>query len=334
MKAMILAAGLGERLRPATLTVPKPMFPVLGVPAIDWVLAGLRDAGVSACAINISYLGASLVRHIGSGARWGLDVLWSDEPDVLGTGGGLSAVRDFFAGEDAFLLHNGDVFSDWNLGLLIQAHRSAGVDATMVLVDPPDQDDARMVQVDGAGRVVGIRGVPTVGTGPRYVFSGVSVQGPAIFEQLPPAQDSCLVQAGLIPMLAAGKVIAGPVMTGRFCDIGTLERFLKLQWDAISNAVTLLAARGFPVPRRAGEGVWVAEDAQVQPGARLVGPVLLAPGAVVEAGAVVGPRVVVGAGARVVSGVRISDAVVFGGATAETDARGLVLPEPEGWVVE
>jgi NDP-sugar pyrophosphorylase family protein len=330
---MILAAGLGARLRPATLSVPKPLFEVLGVPAIDWVLAGLRDAGVRACAINISYLGASLVRHVGSGKQWGLDVLWSDEPEILGTGGGLSAVRRFFDGEAAFLLHNGDVFTDWDLGALVAGHREADVAATMALVDPPDRDDARMVAVGDDGRVVGIRGEPTAGSGPRYVFSGVSVQGPAIFEHLPPAQDSCLVQAGLIPMLAAGQAVAGPVMGGRFCDIGTLDRFLALQWDLIPDAPVLLGSRGFPVPKSGGDGAWLAADARVDPGARLVGPVLLGPGVVVEAGAVVGPRALIGAGARVLAGARLADAVVFGGATAEGDVTGLVIPEPEGWVV-
>lgn len=333
MKAMVLAAGLGQRLRPATRSVPKPLFPVVGVPAIDWVLAGLRDAGVRACAINISHLGAALVRHVGSGAQWDMDVLWSEEPEVLGTGGGLSAVRDFFKGESMFLLHNGDVFTDWDLAALVARHREAGAAATMALVDPPDRDDARMVEVDADGRVVGIRGAPVASNGPRFVFSGVSVQGPAIFGHLPPAQDSCLVGAGLIPMLAAGGEVLGTVVGGRFCDIGTPERFLALQWDLMPDAPALLAARGFAVPRDGGPGVWIASDACVEAGARLVGPVLLAPGAVVEAGAEVGPRAVVGAGARVVSGACVSDAVVFGGAVAEGAVTGLIVPEPEGWVV-
>lgn len=334
MKAMVLAAGLGERLRPATLAVPKPLFPVLGVPAIDWILAGLRDAGVRACAINLHHLAGAVVRHVGAGTRWGMQVLWSDEPEILGTGGGLSAVRAFFAGEDAFLLHNGDVFHDWDLGALVRAHRAAGAAATLALVDPPDRDDARMVEVDGAGRVVGIRGRPVAGTGRRFVFSGVSVQGPVVLSHLPPAQDSCLVAAGLVPMLADGEAIRGPVMPGRFCDIGTPERFLALQWALLPDAPALLASRGLDVPAAAGPEAWAAVDARVAPGARLVGPVLLAPGAVVESGAVVGPRAVVGAGARVTAGARVEDAVVFPGAVAEGARTGLVVAEPEGWIVD
>ncbi len=333
MKAMILAAGLGERLRPATFRVPKPLFPILGVPAIDWILAGLRDAGVGACAINISHLGASIVRHVGSGARWGMQVLWSDEPEILGTGGGLSAVREFFGGEPDFLLHNGDVFTDWDLGALVRAHRQAGAAATMALVDPPGREDARMVEVDVRSRVVGIRGAPRSGDGPRLVFSGVSVHTPAIFQALPPAQDSCLVRAGLIPMLAAGRTVAAARMDGRFCDIGTPERFLSLQWDLIPHAPALLAARGLPVPSAGGDQVWISDDARVEPGATLVGPLLLAPGAVVEAGATVGPRAVVGAGARILARAHVLDCVVFGGAVVEGDQTGLVVPEPEGWVV-
>jgi mannose-1-phosphate guanylyltransferase/phosphomannomutase len=333
MKAMILAAGLGKRLRPATLYVPKPLFPVLGVPAIDWVLAGMQQAGIKQCAINVSHLAASIIRHVESGAQWGMEILWSVEPEVLGTGGGFSAVREFFEGEDAILLHNGDVFNDWNFGEIIQMHQDLGGAATMIMVDPPELAAAKMVEVDDQNMVVGIRGQPRAGDGRKFVFSGVSVHTQAIFDYLPKASDSCLIEQGIIPMLGDGKQVFGPAMQGQFCDIGTIERFLDVNWRLLPVAGPILAKRGLLVPNEVSPGVWIHEGADVSPDAVLQGPLLISHGSVIEAGAVIGPRAIIGGNATVAAGVCVQDCIVFDGAVAKGEVESLVLPQPASWVV-
>ncbi|MBL6974205.1 MAG: NDP-sugar synthase [Deltaproteobacteria bacterium] len=306
MKAMVLAAGLGKRLQPFTEKVPKPLFPVLGAPVVEWALRRLKNAGVSEVVINLHHLPAQLVRRLASGARLGVNITWSDETFILGTGGGLSAVRDFFAGEEAFLVHNGDVFHDWDLSLLVEHHRRLGADATLALVDDPARPDAQLVELE-KGRVVGIRGKPEGHGGPKFVFSGVSVLSPSLFEHLPPGVESCLVTHGIIPLLASGKDVAGRVMDGRFCDIGTPGRFLDLQWDLLEEAPGLYADVGL-------DGFRVGPDG-----------VILGPGALLDAGARVGPRAVVCEGARIGSDAAVEEAVVFPGVQVDGEVTGIVV---------
>jgi len=325
MKAMVLAAGLGERLRPATERCPKPLFPVLGVPAIEWVLCALRCAGVRDVVVNLHHLPAQVVRRLGNGARLGLRISYSDEPILLGTGGGLWAVREFFRAEDAFFVHNGDVWHDWDLNPLIEFHRRQSPAATLALVSDPDQPEAHLVELD-ALRVIGIRGRPRSGDGPRYVFSGVSVQTPAVLESLPEGEVSCLVERGLIPMLASGAEIAGFLQAGSFCDIGTPRRYLDLQWSLLdSDPARLFASRGLTVPVARDAGVWSLGNPTVQAQATIRPPVWLCDRARIESGATIGPRVVVCERAVIRSGATVHDAVVFEGTVVDGPAEGLVL---------
>jgi mannose-1-phosphate guanylyltransferase len=323
MKAMVLAAGLGTRLRPATDRVPKPLFPVLGVPAIEWALTGLRQAGVTAAIVNLHHLPDAVRQRLGDGRRLGMALTFSEEADILGTGGGLSAVRAFFAGQPAFFLHNGDVFTDWDLGPIRDRHDGSGAGATLALADPPDMPLARLVEVGPGGDVVGIRGRPVCGHGPRYVFSGVSVLTPELLDTLPREGASCLVERGLIPMMATGRRVAAALPGGLFCDIGTAERYLALQWEVLPRAAALFALRGLTPPREIAPGVLATGSPFVAAGARLEGPVFLCDGARVEAGAVVGPRAVLGAGAVAAAGSVVRDAVVFEGVAVGGVATGI-----------
>jgi len=307
MKGMVLAAGLGTRLRPFTDVVPKPLFPILGVPVVGWALRSLAGAGASRIVMNLHHLPTSIVRALGSGQNFGVDIEYANEPEILGTGGGLSAVRDFFAGERALVMHNGDVFTDWDLSDAMQEHLQSGADATLLLADPPDMPAARLVEVDPGGRVVGVRGRPVEGNAPRYVFSGISILSQAIFDFLPVSEPSCLIENGILPMLGAGRKIRGRVMPGRFCDVGTPQRFVDLNRDLLSEAQTLFRARGLPPLVARGASVLIGRDVTIEPSSH------------------VGPNVVLCDGSRVVSGACVHDAVVFPGAVVEGVRTGIVL---------
>ncbi len=328
---MVFAAGLGERLRPATEHVPKPLFPVLGVPVIEWALLALRAVGVTDAVVNLHHLPAQVVRRVGNGGRLGVRVQYSDEPILLGTGGALWAVRDFFCREEAFLVHNGDVWHDWDLSELLAAHRARGADATLALVEDPAQPEAHVVEVS-EGRVVAIRGRPRPCEGRgedvrgRYVFSGVSVQTPRLLDYLPEGEVSCLVGQGLIPMLEEGRPVGAYLARGAFCDIGTEARYLALQWDLLARGPeALFERRGLEPPVEREQGVWLLKKAEVRAGAVLEPPVLVCDGARIEDRARVGPRVVVCEGASIESGASVQDAVVFPGVRVGGVVTGIVV---------
>ena len=140
MRAMILAAGRGNRLRPLTDSIPKPLLEVAGQPMIAFPLKLIRDAGIEEVVINVHHLGAQIRSAFGDGRSYGVRITYSEEDPILDTGGGIAAVREFLSG-DTFVVLNADTFIDIRLGDVIAFHRAHEGLATMVL--RPDPDAAR-----------------------------------------------------------------------------------------------------------------------------------------------------------------------------------------------
>lgn len=214
MKAMLLAAGRGERMRPLTDSVPKPLVPVGGRALIVWHLLALARAGIREVVINLSWLGAQLRDALGDGSQFGVSIAWSDEgPVPLETGGGIfHALR--LLGADPFLVVNADIWTDIDFGRLAlepDAH------AHLVLIPNPPHHPRGDFGLEG-DRVVNRE------TG-RLTYTGVGVYSREFFA-------GC--SAGRFPLLpllnraiAAGRA-RGEVHRGQWCDVGTAERLASL----------------------------------------------------------------------------------------------------------
>src|ERR1700712_2615802 len=137
IRALVLAAGLGTRLRPLTDLTPKPLLPVRGVPILGHTLARLAAAGCEAAAVNLHYLGDQIRRRFGDSYQ-GLPLTWSEEPEVLGTLGALYPLKEFLAPADLVLLINGDSLCEWPLRSLIRRHLANGARSTLLLTSYPD----------------------------------------------------------------------------------------------------------------------------------------------------------------------------------------------------
>jgi CTP:phosphocholine cytidylyltransferase-like protein len=170
MKAMILAAGLGTRLRPLTETTPKPLLPVGGTPLIVWNLLLLRAGGIREVIINLHYLGSMIEAALGDGSRWDMQIAYSYEPELLGTGGGLKKAEEFFEGE-SFLVMNGDTLTNVDLPALQEFHRSQAGVATLVLRDDPHAEQWGAVESDAQDRILRINGRGPMVVGVIYLLS-------------------------------------------------------------------------------------------------------------------------------------------------------------------
>ena len=240
MKAMILAAGLGTRLRPLTETIPKPLLPVGGMPLIVWNLLLLRAAGIRDVIINLHYLGGMLEGELGDGADLDMQISYSREPELLGTGGALKAVESFFEGEP-FLVMNGDTLIDLEISTLVDFHDGHGGVATLVLRDDPKAVQWGAVDVDAQGRILRIndRGLdkmsaPTV-THTR-MFAGVHILHPSIVEDAPTGKPFSIIDS-YTRALANGSSLLGFVSTGYWSDIGTVERYTQAQADVEAGLI-------------------------------------------------------------------------------------------------
>lgn len=300
---MVLAAGLGTRLRPLTSFVPKPLLPVVGVPILGHTLRRLAEAGCEAVAINLHHLGGSIRSHFGD-AFAGLPITWSEEPEILGTLGALGPLRDFLRPADLVLLVNGDSLCRWPLRRLLRRHRRGGAEATLLLTRRADPAYfGGGVAIDREGHVVSFRAAgPVAGEAvARHVFAGAHVFAPRLVAGVE-ARRSDIVADLYQPMLGSGRRLDTLVSGRPWHDLGTAERYLA----------GVLATVRDRWPQRLLRSSWVAPGAKVGARVRLRA-------AAVEAGVEIGEgadveRAVLLPGARVGAGSVLREVVVGFGA--------------------
>ena len=216
MKAMILAAGKGERMRPLTLHTPKPLLPVAGKALIEYHIEALARAGFTELVINHAWLGEQLETALGDGSRYGVSICYSPEGQPLETGGGIFNALPLL-GDGPFVLVNGDVWTDYDFALL---PRQLKADAHLVLVDnPPHHPQGDFALVNGRVQAQGAS---------LLTYGGIAVLRPQLF-------TGCTAGAfPLAPLLrkamADGRV-SGEQHAGRWLDVGTVERLAQAeQW--------------------------------------------------------------------------------------------------------
>src|SRR5919108_1019362 len=149
---MILAAGLGSRLRPLTAHLPKSLVPTLNPPLLCHLIARGRAAGIREIAINLHYRGEQIRRWLGRGEHHGVEVTYSEEADLLGSAGGVRLIRDFFGSEPALIVH-GDILFDIDLSAVIQYHHSRAAHPTLVLHPAQHRYSYGMIRVNAAGQI-------------------------------------------------------------------------------------------------------------------------------------------------------------------------------------
>lgn len=229
--AMVLAAGLGTRLRPITDSVPKPVVLVGGKPLIFYALESLAKLGVDRVVINTHHLASQVVKAVSS-VSWPFEVVFLHEPEILGTGGAIRNAQSHLEGADVILVHNSDAIVDYNLRDLVASHMHHKPLSTMLLRKVENVDEYGAVTVDENRVVRDIIG-KTDYSGPassKLMYCGVQTLSPKIFEILPDAGSFCILREGLIPAIkngrsaASGEAVRGEEMTGFFCDVGTKER--------------------------------------------------------------------------------------------------------------
>jgi NDP-sugar pyrophosphorylase family protein len=222
-RAMVLAAGFGTRLRPLTLTTPKPLVPVADRPFLDHLLAWLRGGGIREVVINLHHLGALIERHVGDGSRFRLSVRYSPEPTILDTGGGIKHAERLLAGEP-FVVANADSLLEVSLHELCEFHRARGGVATMALRADPDAARYGLVEVDDGARVRRIVGLPpdAAASGLRgLMFPGLHVLEPSIFAYMEPGRAFSITRTTYPAVLAAGLPIFGFETAARWINIDT-----------------------------------------------------------------------------------------------------------------
>ncbi len=217
MKAMILAAGRGERMRPLTDHCPKPLLPAHGKPLIEYHLERLAALGIRDVVINTAWLAEQFPRQLGDGSRWGLTIHYSLESEALETAGGIAKALPML-GDEPFLLVNGDVYCEQDLSAL---QLRGGELACLLLTANPDHHPEGDFCIDASAKLSMKRNDRL-----SYTFAGISVMHPGLFADVPVAKQR------LLPVLEramAHHQVAGIVTDQYWCDVGTPERLQALE---------------------------------------------------------------------------------------------------------
>ncbi|MFC7341474.1 sugar phosphate nucleotidyltransferase [Saccharopolyspora griseoalba] len=321
-EAVVLVGGQGVRLRPLTLSAPKPMLPTAGVPFLSHLLSRIRAAGIEHVVLGTSYKAEVFEEHFGDGSDLGLHIEYVVEDEPLDTAGAIRNVADRLSAEDV-VVFNGDILSGVDLGGLLRTHRSNRADVTLHLVEVADPHRFGCVPTDADGRVTAFL-EKTDDPPVDQINAGCYVFRREVVESIPAGRPVSVERETFPGLLAAGARVQGHVDSSYWLDMGTPAAFVRGSADLV-----LGNAPSEALPGPTGQAL-VLGDAEIAPDAHVTGGSTVGAGSVVESGArvtgsvlfdgvrigsgAVVERSVVGAGAVVGPGAELVDAVVGDGA--------------------
>lgn len=304
--AIVLVGGQGTRLRPLTLSTPKPMLPTAGVPFLAHLLSRIAAAGIRQVVLGTAYRASLFEAWLAEGGAGldGLEVTCLSEPEPLGTGGGIRhAARALGDGIDEVVVFNGDILSGVDLTAVVDEHRGAAADATLHLVRVPDPTAFGCVPTDSSGRVEAFL-EKTLAPPTDQVNAGCYVFGRHVVDAIPGDRPVSVERETFPGLLEGGARLQGHVETSYWLDLGTPGSFVRGSADLVQGAAPSAALPG-PIG-----------TAMVLPGATVAGSASLTDGTTVGAG------VTVGEGARVSGSVLLDGARIAEGAVVERSVVG------------
>lgn len=320
--AVVLVGGQGSRMRPLTVNTPKPMLPTAGVPFLTHLLSRIAAAGIRRVVLGTSYRAEVFEVYLGDGSALGLDLVCRQEPDPLGTGGGIRHAADGLDHAEV-VVFNGDILSGVDVRAVIGEHRTSGAAATLHLVRVPDPSAFGCVPTDPDGRVQAfLEKTPAPPT--DQVNAGCYVFRREVIDTIPSGRPVSVERETFPGLLADGARLQGHVESSYWLDLGTPASFVRGSADLVQGAAptaalpgpvgTALLLPGATVSPTASltDGTTVGADVRVGEGSRVSGSVLMdgasiGPGAVIE-------RSVIGPGATIGVETVVRDAVVGDGA--------------------
>jgi len=229
---MILAAGRGERARPLTDRIPKPLFPVAGRPLIAYSLGLLKAAGITEVIVNVHHLADQIEEALRPCEKMGLKIVISREQNLLETGGGIAYAQRYL-GHRPFIVLNADIVCDIDLAEVVQDHIRSASAATMVVTDSPASEAASAVEWDQTtGRIIDIRGELRrhLPTSRPATFTGIHIVEPTVFEYILPKRES-IIDGFYLPALRERRRIHGFLHKGYWADLGTVEHYERVRAD-------------------------------------------------------------------------------------------------------
>ena len=339
MKAMILAAGKGTRVRPITYTIPKPMIPILQKPVMEFLLELLKQHGFNQVVANVSHLANEIEGYFRDGQRFGVELAYSFEGritngelvgDALGSAGGMRKIQDFSPFfDDTFVVLCGDALIDLDLTEAVRRHKEKGSIATIVMKSVPIKQvpSYGVVVTDDTGKIKSFQEKPKVEEAlSTDINTGIYIFEPEIFNYIPSGQEFD-IGGDLFPRLVeANEAFYGIRMDFEWVDIGKVPDYWQAIQDVLTGQVKGVGIPGQEVKPGVFTGlnvkanwdkiniegpVYIGGMAEIEDGATIVGPSMIGPNCCICSGALVDKSVIFEY-SRIGPGVRLMDKLVFG----------------------
>lgn len=310
MKAMILAAGVGSRLDPLTRTVPKPMVPIVNRPVIEHIVEKLKTHGVTDIMVNLHYLGDVIKSHLGNGSKFGVKISYAQEDRLWGDAGSVKRAEEFLR-DGTFLVVGGDDISDIDLTRLLKFHRDKRALSTIALSLVDDPSEYGIVLMNEKGRITRFLEKPKG----EVIFSntantGVYVFEPEVFDTIPRGVSYGFGNNVFPQLLEQKKPLFGYLTSSYWRDVGNLQVYRKTHSDVLEGRVMLK----MPV-KQARKYVWIGEETNIDPSAKIGYPVAIGNNVTIEAGAQVLENTVIGDNCIVESEAVLKETILWAGAT-------------------
>lgn len=314
MRAVVLVGGFGTRLRPLTLHTPKQMLPILHKPMIEHVLEHLAEHGITEAVLSMGFRPDAFADAYPDGRCAGVELHYAIESEPLDTAGAIRFAALDAGIDDRFVVVNGDVLTDLDLGKLVAFHEEHGGEGTIALHEVEDPSAFGVVPTDESGRVLAFVEKPPRDEAPtNLINAGTYVFEASVLDRIPDGRKVSIERETFPAMVADGALYAMPGDT-YWIDTGTPVKYLQAQTDLL-RGIRGERAEGIHPGAIVADGATVArsvlgDGVVVDAGAQVRGSVLL-PGSHVEADAVV-ERAILGPGATVCAGARVDDVAVLG----------------------
>lgn len=288
-KAMVLAAGLGTRLRPLTDSISKPMAPIVNKPVMEHIIELLKSHGFEDIVCNLHWYAETIKDHFGDGSKWGVNISYSYEEELLGTAGGVKKVEGFFEG-GTFLIMSGDALTDIDLSKVLEYHKAKGGIGTLALTKVEDTSQFGVVILDDDQRITGFQEKPLTGEAKsKLANSGIYVFEPEVFDHMPEGKFYDFGK-NLFPKLLNEDIpYFGFKHEQYWNDVGSLDEYQQGNFDALEGKVKV------KIPgTQIKEGVWIGKDCRIQENVVIIPPVCIGNNCTIKQGAKLFGPIIIG----------------------------------------
>jgi NDP-sugar pyrophosphorylase family protein len=306
MKAILLAGGMGSRLRPLTIHTPKPIVPIFNRPFLHYQIDLLKKVPeIDEIILSLNYQPQRIEEILGDGSALGITVRYVVEPAPLGTAGAVKYASGDLA--ESVVVFNGDVLTQIDLAAVIRLHRERKARATIVLTPVENPSAYGLVETDPEGNVrrfVEKPGADCITT--NHINAGIYVLEPDSFDRIPSGVPWSIERSYFPSLVERGDTFVAYIYDGYWIDIGTPEKYTQVHRDIMDGRYATAPFLNLPAPR-----VSVAPDARIEDGATVEGPCFIDEGVLIKSGARIGPYSVVGRHTQVEEDASIEGAILW-----------------------